>query len=174
MLYLDLDGVLADFDQALKNADVEINEAIHDPEHLWSPDDKARDQIIKAKMRETGFWTGIPKMKDADILWTFCQQFRPTVLTAKPYKEGESKTVAEEKFDWVNNNLGPLPRERFICCLRSEKQNFIGHVPHPKQILVDDHPDNCSDWEKAGGIAVLHKDASTTIEELKRIIYDVT
>ena len=40
------------------------------------------------------------------------------------------------------------------------------------RILIDDTAKNIADWEAAGGIGILHTDASSTIAKLKEIGYE--
>ena len=36
-------------------------------------------------------------------------------------------------------------------------------------VLIDDHAGNIREWEAAGGIGILHTDAASTINDLKKI-----
>jgi hypothetical protein len=36
-------------------------------------------------------------------------------------------------------------------------------------VLIDDHKGNIRDWESAGGIGIVHTDAASTINDLKKI-----
>ena len=63
-----------------------------------------------------------------------------------------------------------LPSSRMRIVLRKNKRNFAvdGRDKRPN-ILIDDHLGNIQEWERAGGIGVHHIDASSTINDLKKI-----
>lgn len=173
LIYLDMDGVLADFDRAI--ADRGINRVkgsyyIHTPEKDWSAEDRSLDEQVKEVMKSDSFWSSIPLMPGAKDLWDFCSDYEVCVLTARPRASEFADVVAKEKYQWVWDNLGPIDTSHFICCLSSEKQNFIGHIPHPHQILVDDLKQNCDNWTKEGGIAIHFQSADSAIQQLKDII----
>lgn len=166
-----MDGVLADFTSHIKHLDIPHNKQWHEPRETWTEETIKGEGIKREAMHSPSFWATMPMMPDAQRLWAYCTQFPVTVVTAKPHADSPDM-VADEKFEWINKNLGPLQNDRFICCLRSEKHKFIGHVAHKHQILVDDDERNCADWSKAGGIAVLHLNARDSIKAIETIIYD--
>jgi hypothetical protein len=53
---------------------------------------------------------------------------------------------------------------------RQNKKNFAmdGRDKRPN-VLIDDHKGNIRDWESAGGIGIVHTDAASTINDLKKI-----
>jgi hypothetical protein len=169
MIYLDMDGVLAHFNEGMKNLGIPVNKQWFEPKELWTEETLAGEKIKEAHMHTKGFWLNIPPMGDAKELWDFVSSYTtPIVLTAKP-RDDSPVMVDEEKYEWINKYMGPHPREAFICCTRSEKSNFVGHTNHKFQILVDDDKRNCVAWEQEGGIAVHHTDAKTSISKLKKI-----
>lgn len=172
MIYLDLDGVLADFDAAVARRGVKNRtNFIHKPKSEWTDADKDLDEQVRVCMSTEGFWENIPVMSGAHDLWTYCLPYRPVILTAKPKDAEYGPRVAKEKRAWVHKVFGDIQDDQFICCLRSEKQNFIGHTDHRLQILVDDMEINCKEWVAAGGRAVVHTSAEDTIRKLDRIIF---
>ena len=42
-------------------------------------------------------------------------------------------------------------------------------VTRKPNILIDDYMKNIREWEAAGGIGILHTDASSTINDLKKV-----
>ena len=54
--------------------------------------------------------------------------------------------------------------------LRAEKQKYAKKNGVPN-ILIDDWKKNIVEWEAAGGIGILHKSASATIAQLKKLGY---
>lgn len=173
MIYLDMDNVLTDFDKGLKNYGVIRNDMsfIHLPYTEWTEENKKLDVQVRECMARDDFWLDLPMMKDARILWEFCQPYKPFVLTAKPFGFGnDGDRIANDKWVWITDNLGPMHPGQFICCERSEKKNFIKSSNHKHQILVDDLAANCSEWESVGGIGIIHTSAKTTIKELEKYV----
>lgn len=172
MIYLDCDGVLADFNKGLANYGIPLNDNsfIHKPKSEWTKDNKVLDRQVRDVMAVEGFWLDIPPMKDALKLWEFCLPYQPFVLTAKPNDVVWGNRIANEKWIWLTDNLGPIKPSQFICCLRSEKKNFINSSNHKHQILVDDLEANCEEWKSVGGIGIVHISAANSIKELKKYV----
>lgn len=150
-VYLDMDGVLADFDQAVLNRGiVNRHDFIHKPKSEWTAQERDVDVAVSRIMREPGFWEGIPVMKHAhnlvDILVELYQEV--WILTARPNGDG-LEWVAEEKKDWIRREFPSLFDDEFICCLRSEKAQYA-----KDNMLIDDMENNCREWRKAGGVAI--------------------
>lgn len=173
MIYLDMDGVLMDFDRGLRDCGIipwsELrtgNRPYHYlPKEQWTPEETVFDRHIQVLMATDHFWPGLKPMADAHVLWRFCEGAH--VLTARPHNEEAAERVSFAKrcsiTKWFD---GTFPADRMHICLRSEKKNFAAG-----NVLVDDLPGNCEEWNAAGGTAILHKDALTTIRKLEEIYH---
>lgn len=150
MIYLDMDGVLADFVQHTTDLGIPNNYQWFEPRETWTQETLEGERIKTAAMHSPGFWINIPLCPGAKQLWDFCEPYGRAVLTAKPQPDSPM-LVDAEKLAWINKNLGEQPSDTFICCQRTEKQKYA-----PGHVLVDDDPRNCKAWEDAGGIAILH------------------
>lgn len=150
MIYLDMDGVLADFVQHTSDLKIPNNYQWFDPRETWTKETWEGEAIKTKAMHSPGFWNSIPLCPGAKELWDFCKPYGRAVLTAKPQADSPD-LVAEEKLEWINKFLGPHNGDAFICCLRHEKAKYA-----PGHVLVDDDPRNCKSWEEAGGRAILH------------------
>lgn len=147
-LYLDLDGVLADFDRGV--------EAVTGKR----PDQLTTRQMWRALARHPDFYGTLEMMHDAQVLWEFCAPYDPVILTGLPM----GTWAPEQKRRWVANMLGE--EVRVITCLSREKHRYSG----PDRILVDDRESLRTTWEAAGGLFIHHTGAARTIAELKRLI----
>lgn len=151
-LYLDLDGVFADFDAAAEAAIGTDNtykwEWINGSDAFW------------AKLNAVpNFFETFPLMDGALELWDAVSETDRTILTAIPKLDGGS--VAGQKRRWIRKNLSPdVP---VITCLASEKPFYCT----PGDVLVDDRRINEAHWVRRGGIFIHHVSAASTIEQLR-------
>ena len=152
-IYCDMDGVVADFVKFTSNY---LGTKFKD--ELWQ--DLPVDLFLQ-----------LPKMPDADVLWGYIKQFQPFMLTAVPRESRGpiAKRAWIDKTRWMMKNF-KLPSSRMKIVLRKNKKNFAmdGRDKRPN-ILIDDHIGNIKEWESAGGIGILHTDAASTINDLKKI-----
>ena len=154
-IYCDLDAVLVDLEQGL------IDEMdLHDrPTRLEILKDL--NQLEKQRHDLEFFFENLPWTKDGKELWEYLRPYNPTIITAVNPKS--HPTVASGKYKWCQRELG-IPKHRVICENKKEK------YARPKAILIDDWKRNIKHWNDAGGIGILHKSASETIDQLKQLI----
>src|SRR6185436_11760465 len=132
MIYLDMDGVLADFVMHTFNLKIPNNPQWFDPRETWTEETWAGERIKTKAMHSPGFWNALPLCPGAKDLWDFCEPYGRAVLTAKPQPDSPD-LVGIEKLEWINKNLGPHTGDAFICCQRTEKAQYA-----PGHVLVDD------------------------------------
>lgn len=167
-IFLDLDGVLADFDAALVSAGLpeKTDDSFHHlPPSEWTDAQRNRDAMVRQVMERPDFWPSIPRMHGAlGIVMASALtvgEENVFVLTATPRVTEWRARIAEQKTKWAMENLGFASRQ-VITCLRSEKAKWAG----PHRILVDDLSANCDEWEAAGGVAIYHTDARSSVAKL--------
>lgn len=146
-LFLDLDGVLADFDRGVQAVTGK------------RPEQLPLKQMWRALAQAPDFYGTLEMMHDAEILWTFCRPYDPTILTGLPLGDW----APDQKRRWVARMLGS--GIRVITCMSRDKHRFSG----PGHVLVDDRATTREAWERAGGIFILHISAEQSIRELKAI-----
>jgi 5'(3')-deoxyribonucleotidase len=143
--FLDLDGVLVDFDKSKHRL------KFRSDKEMWAEVDKTPHWFLT-----------LDPMPDHMDLWNFLRHYQVTILTAIP-KTAQKEHAAQDKRDWVMNYI--QPDVHIITCFGAEKQNYA----HPKGILIDDTGRNIGQWMNKGGIGILHRDARTTIDILKEM-----
>jgi hypothetical protein len=151
-IYLDNDGVLANFDEHVKDLFGQTPREMGD-EKLWENINSYPE-----------FWMSIVPMDDAYELWNFVvgTGIPFCVLTGCPKSNYEY--AASQKPLWVAKHFGDV---EVITCLSKHKQV---HMKNPGDILIDDFVVNIRRWEKAGGIAIKHYNAVDTIKKLTIIL----
>jgi len=148
-LFLDLDGVLGDFDQHYENLfGIRPNQDLYEPSDLW-------EQIRK----HGNFYRTQPLMSDARELWDGVRAMKlvPIILTGIP---DNIPNVKEQKQQWVAEHFGPTA---LIICCRSVNKKLYGK---PGDVLVDDRLKYAHHWTKMGGVFVHHTSASDTLRRL--------
>jgi hypothetical protein len=147
-LFIDMDGVLADFD------------AHHEAHFGTKPCKKADDVNWKAVRKITDFYLGIPPMADLDALWARIERHKSIVLIGIPVSVPEA---ADSKRAWVRKHLGEHVEVR--CCLSREKCLHAA----PGDVLIDDWEKYKSLWIGAGGRWITHVSAADTARQLTEL-----
>lgn len=162
-LYLDMDGVQADFFGAWANH--------HNvPSYKDIPDPEAAINMLAASGPENvyKFFAELDPLPGgmAIIKWLNQHHVPFTVLSA-PLR-GEPQASITGKKDWLDKYN---PGTSQYAIFTSKKFTYALKDGHP-QVLVDDFGRYLTAWDEAGGIAIKHDDATTahTISQLE-IIY---
>jgi 5'(3')-deoxyribonucleotidase len=146
--YLDMDGVVADWESAASSF---LGRPMRDPDTLTHYRNTVEEwERIKTQTR---FYRDLPLMPRVDELVHLARQYRDTLgwnllfLTAVPAKDDvpwafyDKVLWAQERFPDIPVHFGPHSYDKFK------------HCRVPGDILVDDRPDNCEQWRSAGGMA---------------------
>lgn len=156
-LFIDLDGVLADFD-------VHYRDKVGALPPSWSQGHDhaaAGTDVDWQRLAEIDFYRDVPKMLDADDLWTYVRHYEPTIITGLP-TTGRDKAENSKRY-WVMEHYGPLVH--VVTCLSREKCKYMT----PGDVLVDDWEKYKHLWIQKGGIWITHTSAASTIEKLREI-----
>ena len=158
-VYVDMDGVVADFDQRFLDLSGMMPrefEAKYGKNAFWDFIDEG-DNKLK-------FWVGIPQMSDAQQLIDFVSKYDYEMLTAPSLK----KQSLMGKGLWMINQTkkGLFPSKPKVNYKSAKnKKDFAA----PNNILIDDKPSTIDSWNAAGGIGILHTSAANTISQLKKL-----
>jgi hypothetical protein len=159
-LYLDMDGVLSDFEGSFSGN--------YGPDTLKTRDKKLWTQewpdfILNKKGFETlPWWPGGQEMvKFAKELAK--KGIEVEILTSSGGEKYHSE-VQEQKVAWLKKN--GIAFKPNVVPGRKHKKDYAG----PGIVLVDDTKDVIDAFNKAGGIGILHKDIGETIEKIKALL----
>jgi 5'(3')-deoxyribonucleotidase len=150
-LYLDCDGVLADFEKAAI-ALLKMPPRQFEKRH-------GRPEFWKRLARHPDFYGSLPLMPDAMVLFEAVRHLDPIILTGLP----RGDWAAPQKVRWAAEHF---PGTRIITCLAADKRRHA----REGDILVDDTLKYRDLWTGAGGIFVHHRDARSSIAELRLLI----
>lgn len=146
-LYLDCDGVLADFDKgatAILGLPPRAYERRHGIGRFWHKLASAPD-----------FYFGLPLMPDAMALFEAVRHLDPVILTGLP----RGNWAADQKVRWAARYF---PGTRIVTTLARDKRDHA----REGDVLVDDQSKHRHLWEEAGGIFIHHESAADTLERL--------
>ena len=143
-VYVDMDGVLADFFGEWKK--------------LIGKDWRKVKDIEPAlqKIRDTDdFWLDLPLLPQAKNLLGIIKKVKGsyTILSSPLPNDPNSEP---HKREWIKKNLDFFPPENVI--ITSDKAKFATNADGTPNILIDDFGQNIASWEAAGGEGFKHKD----------------
>lgn len=158
-IYLDMDGVVADFNSYAKkllNTDVIM--------HSWPTEQWNK---IASNPR---LYRDLEKTLEADRLVEFCKQvcnkkmWNLLFLTAVP-KDNDMPWAFYDKVLWVHDRypdipvmFGPHSSDKWRHCENGD-------------ILIDDRVSNCEEWKNEGGYSILHEgDLDNTLSQLSKLL----
>ena len=155
-IYLDMDGVIADFDKRyIKQYKMEPREAEKSKEF-----DKFFDKFIA-----DGEFATLDLMPDAMILINFLKSLQvPTEILSSSASEKRDSQIRPQKLEWLkthNIEFNPI-----IVPGKRHKKEYS----NPNSLLIDDTQVNIDQWRREGGIGILHTDAMNTINILKMYV----
>jgi PAS domain-containing protein len=150
-IYLDMDGVIVDFDRQFEEAfgmpPREFEEGFG-TEMFWK----------KIEERGVGFWRGMKWMPGGQELYNRVAQHNHYLLSS-PSKSNTSKIG---KHMWKKDNT---PNTKLILSRSYNKKNYADK----SNILIDDRESNIQQWRDAGGIGILYKSAEQVNAELDKL-----
>jgi hypothetical protein len=150
-LYIDMDGVLADFDRAasgLLGMDSYKFEFMYGATEFWRRINQRPDFFFK-----------LAPLPGALDMWAVLAPLNPTILTACPKRENTEK-VANQKRLWIAKHLGEhVP----VLTTITGKHGYA----EPGAILIDDRAGEYREkWQAAGGSFIHHLSPAMTIAAL--------
>ena len=153
-LFLDADGVLADFDHGsrrLLGSSPKDYIAKHGRRSFW-----------KKLARVPNFFGTLPEMPDARILFDAVKHLKPTILTGLP----EGGWSAPQKVEWAAEHFPGVP---IVTCMASDKHKHM----HPGDVLVDDREKHRDAYEAHGVLFIHHRNAEDSLRRLAKIFPSV-
>jgi len=155
-LYLDMDGVLCNFERRYFELYGELPGSMRNRKEFsnhWE------DFIMTKQFETLDMWPGAKKL----ILYAESLTVPVEILTSSGGNKFHDK-VAEQKMVWLKTKGIEFP-----CNVVSGRKNKANYAT-PKTILVDDTADVIQAFNAAGGIGILHKEAGNTLMMLEKLL----
>ena len=152
-LFLDCDGVLADFDtyvEPIVGEETNFAGVQRDVPGMW--------EKIYA---HDDFYARLPLMADAMELFEAVQHLNPIILTGVPRYKLDEGWSARQKLKWADQYFPDL---EIITCLSANKRDHM----EAGDVLVDDNLQYKDLWVEHGGIFIHHRSAASSIAELRK------
>lgn len=152
-IYLDMDGVIADFNKRYKE--------LYHMEPREAEKHKKFYKFFETFISSSQFAT-LELMPNAMALIEFLRKAQvPTQILSSTANEEVHDAIAKQKMIWLQThgitftpNLVPGKRHKYKWA-------------KPDTIIIDDTLSVIEDWREAGGIAIWHKDVPTTLAQLQ-------
>jgi hypothetical protein len=158
-LYLDMDGVVADFDAAAERF---IGRPRTTPDDRWRQEDWQRIRMYQH------WFLDLPKTAQADQIVTTARKFRDQLgwqllfLTAIP-RGNDFPWAFYDKIKWASCFYPDIPVH-----FGPYSDDKAAHYS-TGDILVDDRLTNCEQWRAAGGEAIRARDLDLAHRELEAL-----
>ena len=161
IVYLDMDGVLADFFGGV--------EFLYGVDH-WKEltNDKTKDlkkQVID-RITGTDFFAVLPKFPTADALIDMVKTFTggKFSINTSPLR-GDHENSAKYKKIWISNNI-EQPDDIIVT---GRKESYAkDKASGTPNILIDDRPVNIERWQAAGGYGILYQANRDSLDKVKK------
>lgn len=151
-IYLDLDGVMADFDAHFP--------AVFGLDHRGMAD----DDLWATINAHPSYFRDMPVCPGAKQFFGEIEHLSPIVLTACP--KSNYAHVARQKRAWVREHLSDAIT--ILPVMGGRNKPLFMHAPG--DILIDDFERNIKAWEEEGGVAILHQSFNQTEKELADLL----
>lgn len=152
-LYLDMDGVLADFFGGLES---------HFKVAHWKQIPKTEESIMGLK--GTDFFNTLDMYPNAESLLNFAMDYGNWGICSSPLK-GDRDNSAYWKRVWLQRHFCLPDIDKLI--FTGQKENYaVNKFDGSPNILVDDKPDNITRWIAKGGIGFRYQANEDNVLEL--------
>lgn len=160
-VYLDMDGVLVDFDAGVAKM-CGFNNV---PQGQGNPGDD--DRLWDAVRQIEHFYDKLEPLPGAVAMFHSLYDHYGAnleILTAIPQPRRQIMMADQDKICWVRRMLSDAVKVNVV--LRKQKVDFCHGC---SDVLIDDYPKNICEWEERGGIGIIHQSISQTMSRLREL-----
>ena len=155
-IYLDMDGVIADF--------VKRYVELFQIEPSSTRDYKEFNTFFDTFVAESHFET-LEMMPDAmDLIRALRNALPPTQILSSTASEKRHAAISTQKIKWLETH--DIDFQRNFVPGKHLKKKYA----RTDTLIIDDTESVINDWRAAGGVAILHKNVPDTLVQLKFIL----
>jgi hypothetical protein len=159
-VYLDMDGVLANFNQRFRDL------SGMEPKEFENKYGKKAFWNLIDEENKIKFWVGIKPMDGAAALVNAVKDYNYELLTSPSAK----KQSYLGKILWVRNHTGDVfPSKPRINFKRAKEKHEVKPQLSQTDILIDDREDTIGRWNAAGGTGIVYKSIGQVLSDLKKL-----
>lgn len=138
MIYVDMDGVVADFDKGILN-------------YFGEPySEKIANQFWNYTVKDIQFFDGLSPINEGLDMVREISESNDVCFMTSTGGMPHHIDIAKQKLDWLHRyGFGDKP---VAFCLNTEGK---GKYSYPGAVLIDDRQKVCNAWEKRGGKSFL-------------------
>jgi len=156
MIYLDMDGVIADFDTRYK----ELYKIYPSEADTYKVFDSFFTQFIADEQ-----FAKLDLMSDAVELIEYLKTLSiPTEILSSTSSEKRDAEIRKQKLEWLDKHNITFP-VNLVPGKRFKKDYSNSNV-----LLIDDTSVNIDQWRSEGGVGILHTDTATTLAILRQYV----
>jgi LysM repeat protein/5'(3')-deoxyribonucleotidase len=144
-IYIDMDGVLADFFSAWED--------LMGVDHYRKIDNV--ENALQAIRDKDNFWLNLEPTPNSGKLLALVKELKGEYNILSAPLAGDPRAEKHKKM-WVEKYLKQFPPKNVI--ITADKQLYAKQADGTPNILIDDYGSNIAKWNQAGGIGVKHKD----------------
>lgn len=146
-IFLDMDGVIVDWDAGVRQTfgvqwypdkwEIPYESVFGlSKDHFWS------------RIDDTRWWGTLPWTVDGKAVYELVQGYEPVILTVARCAGARSGKPV-----WLRRNLPKIFYSGRYFITGGAKKHYLSH---PAAVLIDDCDEYCTEWEAAGGRAILY------------------
>jgi hypothetical protein len=165
IVYLDMDGVLADF-----FGGVEKLYGVSHWKELTADKTKDLKKEVIDRITGTDFFATLPKFPTADGLIELVKKFTGGTfsINTSPLR-GDHENSGKYKKVWISNNI-ETPAEIVVT---GRKETYAkDKASGTPNILIDDRPVNIQKWQAAGGYGILYQANRDSLTKVQKGLED--
>jgi len=151
-LFLDCDGVLADFDKRFFELAGEPSRGFEDK--------YGAKEFWKIIAKDENFFENLDLLPGAQELYDAVKHLNPPILTGIPHGDW----AQPQKLRWRDKHF---PEAEMICCPSRDK---FKHMEEGKlNVIIDDWAKHQHIWENNEGIFILHTSVEESLDQLRQM-----
>ena len=154
-IYIDLDGVLADFEGQYQQ--------LFGKHPRDAGDEETWKRILQYEDAGNCWFLDLPKMKNAEKLWNYITNLSGVTVVILSATGHNYEEHGSHKKTWSKKHFKVKDKDVIVV----RKSKLKGEYGNEESILIDDSPRSINAFIENGGIGILHTSVDDTLNKLK-------